>query len=550
MKNSELKEIIFACTHGAPELRRRKAAEAKLRLGQDVARLRDKAAAQCEEFRRRLEAWTSSAVSGTPRPLTIEQDRRDARLVNLIAWVLTVTELALTFWLAVVFGIPPLFLLLLAVVAIFALKAGLLAVWRNDAQPQETRLRLRNFVIIPSLVVTMLSAAALVFARGVGGAAVLLLLPLLNLALCALSLGCLGLAAGLFALGYLLLWSHYAERRFNAVEREAVENLRVLRQVEKIEEELKAERTGPPAPPAAPAAGSTSSLQEQAARVGAPLFEKDRSAIKKATSLLPLALFIALLSGGCSLPGGATGAAAAGDPATATVTPARGAAGQETAAQETAMEVWLDWSLSTEAGAYREAVKALIAGLPEVAARHRVVRFAAYQFAGSGWNATELLRLDLPVPEQAETSETGAIFGRNAQREQAERRYAAQLREKLAEVTEAKLLPGEVGEPRCTDLQGALSRIAQVRRPLRRIVVLLTDGQDTCSRRLRPVSLASANAAVVVMLLPEHSRREAQPLAHESWEETRAKLAQALPGAAIIPHFADPLGAVNDALAK
>jgi hypothetical protein len=550
MKTKELNKIIFACTNGAPELRRRSVAEAKLRLGQDVARLRDKAAAQCEEFRRRLEAWTSSAVSGTPRPLTIEQDRRDARLVNLIAWVLTATELALTFWLAVVFGIPPVFLLLLAVVAIFALKAGLLAVWRNDAQPQETRRRLRNFVIVPSLVVTMLSAAALIFARGVGGAFVLLLLPLLNLALCALSLGCLGLAAGLFALGYLLLWSHYAERQFNAVEREAVETLRVLRQVEKIEEELKAERTGPPAPPASPGAGSADSLQEQAARVTAPLFEKDRAAvksgIKKATPLLPLALVVALLTAGCSSPR-ATAGAAGGEAAGGAL-----AAAPSASAQGTAMEVWLDWSLSTEAGAYRDAVRALVAALPEVAARHRVARLTAYRFGDSGWNATELLRLDLPAPGQSEVGEAGAIFGsvRNAQQDQAGRQYAAQLREKVAGVTEAKLLPGDVSEPKCTDLQGALSRIAQGRGAQRRLVVMLTDGQDTCSRRLRPVSLAAANAAVVVILLPEHSRREAQPLAHESWEETRAKLAQALPGAAIVPHFADPTGAINEALAK
>lgn len=549
MKTKELKKIMFTCNNGSPELRLNRAAESKLRLSQEITRLRDKAAGQCGEFGQRLEAWTSTHVNSTRRPLTIEQDRRDARLINAIAWVLTVTELALTFFMASVFGIPPLFLLLLAIVAIFALKAGLLAIWRNEMLPQETKRRLRNVVIIPSLIVTVLSAAVLIFARGVGGVLALLLLPFLNLALCALSLGCLGLAAGLFALGYLLLWSHYSEQRFNAVEREAIETLRVLRQVGKIEEELK---TGRPGLSTSTALVSPNSLQAQTSQVGSPLSTQSKAIVRNGSSLLPLILLIAFHSAGCSLmSNGATASLTGSVPAPTSATREQSLSAAKTE-PNTELEIWLDWSLSTEATAYREAVKALIAALLEVTAQHRVVRITAYQFGNNGWNASEILSLELPVPQQSEASEAAALFGqvRKEQEQQAQQQQSGQLREKLAGITESKLLPGQIKEPDCTDLQGVFGRIAENRRPQRRLVILLTDGHDTCSRQLRPVSLSSANAAVVVVLLPEYSRKKNQSLSYQTWEQTRAKLMQALPGAVVIPHFADPVSAISETLAK
>src|SRR5207237_6044765 len=102
------------------------------------------------------------------RPVGIEQDLRDARVINLIAVFLTLTELVLTVVVSLVFAVSAPFLLLVALVSIFALKVGLLALWRNPQQPQQTRQRLRRYIIAPSLVVTMLALGALVFARTAG----------------------------------------------------------------------------------------------------------------------------------------------------------------------------------------------------------------------------------------------------------------------------------------------------------------------------------------------------------------------------------------------
>ena len=87
-------------------------------------------------------------------------------------------------------------------------------------------------------------------------------------------------------------------------------------------------------------------------------------------------------------------------------------------------------------------------------------------------------------------------------------------------------------------------------RPQRRLVFLISDLDDSCSRRLQTVSLASANAALVAMVLPEAPSAKLMQSADDLWRQRRDELLQAAPGAVAIPFFGDPAVAANEALAK
>ncbi len=552
MPKRKLKQIEFNITNGSPQTRLRKAEEALPMLQQEMVRLDDKAQTLREEHKGSLEAWTSRPINGSPRPVARQEDMREIRLADAGALVLTVTELALAFFIAIVFMVNPILLLLLAIVAIFALKAGLLTILRNDDQPQETRRLLRQWVIKPSLAITMLAIAVLVFAR-INGELALLLLPLINLALCFLSLGCLGLAAGFFALAYLLRWSRHAERHYNAVEREAMETLRVLRRAEQMLAELKSASSPNPDlttsdPPVA--------LQRQ------PVGSSASGAgwgkvVRRGGSFLTLLLLVAL-GGGCTLsdklvPTPATQGAAT-SPSTPQpslpASPPSPQSGQTRSKQDVLMEIWLDWSLSASANAYRESAEALINALPELAAQYQVVHLTAHQFSDDGWNAPEILSLDLPAADNGKADEAVALFGnvRKEQEQRAARQHVELLRGKLRNLRPEALLPNQPMEPRCTDICGVLRRLAEDSRAQRKLVFLLTDGHNTCAKQLQQVSLT--RTAMVVVLMTEEGRANSRRPSNEGWERRRNELAQAVPTVVIVPHFGDLPSAADQAMAK
>lgn len=308
MQTKQLKQITFNVANGSPKSREGYADEAIPALRQDLVRLRDKAAGQCSEYKSAREAWMSQPLLGATRPVAIEQDLRHARLVNSVASVLTAAELVLTFFLSLIFLLNPFFALMLAIVALAALKAGLLATWGDETQPQLTRRRLRRWVIVPSLIVTLVSVVVLIFTRGVFGWLSLLLLPFINWWLCALSIGLLGLSAGLYSLGFLLSWSRHAEKRFDALEREAVATRRVLQQVERVAEELRAARRTS-AMPAATASPDILHRQPALTTVPRNAGQKRIHGVGGVGGSMSLLLLIgALGGGGCRLPTDSTSA--------------------------------------------------------------------------------------------------------------------------------------------------------------------------------------------------------------------------------------------------
>ncbi len=554
MQTKQLKQIESNITQGSVSSRLRAAEEAIPDLRQDLKRLSETARAKCTEYTATFEAWTSRAVNGVMRPLAIERDVRDARLANVVAWGLTGTELALSVFLALMFLVNPVFVVLLALVGIFSMKSALLMIWRDDAQPQRTRSRLLWWVLAPSLAVTLLSLTVLLFTRGVMGWLALLLLPFLNLALFALSLGVMCLAAGLFALGYLLSWSRHAEQKFNALEREAVETRRVLQKAEQVVAELRGRGIG-----------GSSAVQEQwpttldvSQEVSTQIVPVRQSQSEQASPKRRTGgngfwaagvMLAALWGGGCDSIGaspssqsgqsGQSGAVESVKP-----TPSTNAADSAT------LELWLDWSLSAESQPYDEAVRGFIAALPELVKRHELGRVTALQFTNRAWSAPTVFDLSLPVPNTAiAQSESGVLFGKisEEQRTQAGERYRAELANVLATITPEKLLPAGVAEPPCTDIQGVFERAAVSGRTQRRLVFVVTDGEENCSRQLRPVDLAQSNAGIVVVLLPEKQTAGKQTRPDEQWRVRRDALAQIAPGVVVIPHFGDWIAAAAQA---
>lgn len=552
MQKRELKQIAFNVSHGGRESRLRYAEEAVPALGQEMIRLQDAAQSYCREYTATWEAWTSRIANGLLRPLAIEQDVRVARLVRGVAWGLTLTELALSVFLAFFFLVNPIFVVLLALTAIFSLKAGLLALWGNEAQPQWTRRRLLRWVLSPSLAVTLLSVAVLLFTRGVMGWLALLLLPFLNAALFTLSLGILGLAAGLFSLGFLLLWSLHAERRFNALEREAVETRRVLQRAQQVCAQLRPRSNGDGHGNGVPLWGPDQVSLGDAARIisiqpGREETDSRREGVHRRRTgggsfLASMLFLLAIGMSGCNATASSQAANQVAENAPATA--------QETPGDAMRMEIWLDWSLSADTGPYREAVGAVLAVLPALAERHRIAGLSAFQFGDKGWSAQKIVGLELPLPPNTRKNEPDALYGQIGleQTAQAEAKYRARLQEKLAPLRTEELLPVGAVEPSCTDIQGVLERIAASDHPQRKLVFLLTDGAENCAHQLRPVTLDQAQTALIIVLLPESQnvRRGSRP--DESWRSRRDSLLQSVPEAIVIPHFGDPLMAANTAL--
>ena len=535
MTNKERKQIIFDSTCGTPELRRQKIQEALPSLQRDLERLRHDGAQQCEEYKRHLQAWLCQRVSGVTKPRAILSDLRLARMAKGVAYLLTAGELVLAFFLGILFGTNPGFLLLLAIVAVVAPKS-LLLIWHNEAQPQLTKKRLKNYVLIPSLLTVIVAINLLFLARSVMGALALLLLPFFSGAFYLLALGAIGLSSGLFAMAFLLSWSKHAEKKFKVTEQEAMATERARRQVQEIEKELQAEDAREQA--ISPASRATLPAAQHEYGLVVPLPKKGNSKVN--SSLFSLFLLGALWYGGCDLHPEKSGAT--------TVT---FAAVSPEEVPSTNLEVYVDWSLSTASQPLSQAAQAIVVALPAIAEKHHVNRLTIHQFGQSGWNAVEITRLDLPDVAIGEESEAVKIFGqmKEAQLQQAQAQYHTKLQAALQPLNPALFLPpADFPEPPCTDLAGLFRRLASVRRANRTINIVVTDGHNTCQPELPQIKEISA--ATVVVLLPEQERKAEPTPADVQFNLRQEAITQALPSAVIAPYFGDINVAVEKACAN
>lgn len=234
MHPRKMKKLIRTYANGSPDMRLAAAKDAVVILEQDRARLADSLEHQRQEYTRTREAWESRRILRTLRPQAIQEDVYDGQFYNAVGWLLALAEIVMFWVLAASLGVSPLFSVILATVLTWGLKATLLAIWRDLAQPLETKRRLQKLILTPSLILLLLAGGVLTFARMASGALALALLAGINIAMFVLSISCLGLASGLFACSYLLLWSRRAERKYETSEQELAITMRECRVVAEI----------------------------------------------------------------------------------------------------------------------------------------------------------------------------------------------------------------------------------------------------------------------------------------------------------------------------
>ena len=155
------------------------------------------------------------------------------------------------------------------------------------------------------------------------------------------------------------------------------------------------------------------------------------------------------------------------------------------------------------------------------------------------------LLVDFPALEKAQRTEGALLFTgmQTAQQAAALTAYRQAVREQLAGITATTFLPpSDTPEPRCTDVQGALRRIAESGSGRATLAILATDFAETCAARLTPVT---ADTALVVVLLPVRTAEAEAVAGHDQFAERRAEIERIYPGAVVIPHFGELLPAVK-----
>ena len=560
MNSKQLNRISFDVKCGMPQLRLQAVAEAKPQLKQEMNRLTEDARHQRVEHKSWCEAWLSRQLVGDARPLALPQDVRDARLATVMGWLLTFVHLGLDVAMAVVMLINPLFLIGVSLVLIFGVKSVLLLLLDDRLRPQRTKQRLQRFVLWPSLVLVLLSAGVLASGRTALGALALWLAGALNLALCGLGIGSMGLATGLFCMAYLYNRSKYAERRYRTTEREAVETLRVLQLVERVERELQSSAVlaavqALPTQPTAMTQPVVMPQRQPAAQPSQPLvwLPLDDSRVQRAQqssrngrngfhgNALPFVLPL-LLAGALSLSGCDTGKG--------TEPVAQAQTFEAAAASSPAVAVYVDWSMSESDEAFAQGAQALVQALTNLVLMLRASEITVNQFGADGWEAPQVAAIALPAWQAVEGSEADLFYGQiGAAKEQAaladyQQRVAAQLKP----LTAATLLPGaDAREPRCTDVQGVLRRIAETNAETRGLAILLSDLHESCAQALTPVAVGPQAPVLVVMLLPERKADAGATATHELYAQRRAEIARIYPGAVVVPHFGNVAQAVQKA---
>jgi len=117
-----------------------------------------------------------------------------------------------------------------------------------------------------------------------------------------------------------------------------------------------------------------------------------------------------------------------------------------------------------------------------------------------------------------------------AAREERRQAHRRRIRRALKALTPKAVTLG--GETPCTDLQGALRRVAFYGPPT--LGVLVTDGLESCSGGLRPVPEPPRGNALAVIVVPAGTGRG--DTAHES---ILGALRLAVPWAVVLPSYAD-----------
>jgi hypothetical protein len=160
--------------------------------------------------------------------------------------------------------------------------------------------------------------------------------------------------------------------------------------------------------------------------------------------------------------------------------------------------------------------------------------------------------LTLPKPQPVNRGgEAGELFSnvkkalvKQAEAEAAEvegkarQEYQTQVAQSLASVTETVLLPStDMPEPSCSDVNGVLHRITATTSAKPRLVLLITDGHESCVPTLQSIQPPKGPITVVTILIPEKVvGKKHKVRSYDQFETRSAALVQAAPWADVHPY--------------
>src|SRR5205809_5004940 len=467
------------------------------------------------------------------------------KIVQSAGWIAILFECALGAWLALRIGIAWWTGVVLALLLGVILHGALTFLFRRSGQPRETYATLKKWLLWPAFILTLVSILAVLAVRVLTGWLLLALLPFLGLSLWSATIGLLLLGAALLVASDVYEWSRRDAREYAAIDYEQHKSENVRREFEEDLRELEKIETQQAQLPVSHANASSS--------------PNGNNAVALARTL-PLLLLAACLTWttACTTGKGDVQSPPSqpGDPTANSNAPQSNGG--------TYFDIYVDASQSPSTTALRDVIRRLIDSLPRIVERWNVRRLTGFLFAQDGWNVEEKVHVDLPelrLPkvtnydagefkgfrnvEEAQEQQTASDA--NVADTQARTTYRGEIHRLLATITEDALMPPPKSElekgPPCTDVNGVLGRVGNSK-SLPRIVLVISDGHETCQPTLNQIPDATENI-LVFALLPEGNKP-----GQRDFDLRKAQIAKAAPWIQVVPYFNDLDTAISEAKAK
>lgn len=516
MNTRNIKKYKRRVRYGLPELRMQKVVELKPEILYDACRLEERLRQLRYEANNFRSARTSQPIDKNARPVAISQDTSYGLMCRIGAIIAILVELAVSYLVARSSFAKLAMLCLMGLLLPFIIERILLVRWRNDHNPSETIDKL-SFGLIPALLMLATAIAVLAAARIATGELAIWLKDLTSFALVILTIGCIIGSAMLLALARVYLTSKRYETEYTSLEQEYLRTVRFGSHLGEIEREIR-----------------TSSS----------------TVLSRAIPLLLLFVMMASFSG-CNNHNLSASVLTDTNNRVKDDAPT-------TAHHPLRINVYLDWTKSADDAAFKSAIESFVTQLPDVIEQTHAENIAIYHFGDDGWTCEQVFEAKFPALISARAAEndfgeSAAIFDnvRDAQviRERDEVNKANQviqnqnrerIEQELAKLSSSMLLPPSyLSEPRCSDINGLLGRIAASPTSSKELNFVISDAGETCSENLQ-FNDSDKTFAVVFVLLPEQTdQRKDAARADEQFMMRRAKIAELLPSAVVQPPFSN-----------
>lgn len=131
--------------------------------------------------------------------------------------------------------------------------------------------------------------------------------------------------------------------------------------------------------------------------------------------------------------------------------------------------------------------------------------------------------------------------------------HVGKMNQALSGLTEEKLMPSNMTEPKCSDINGFLGFLKDLSGERRRVAYLFTDGEESCSDGIKPIAIPNDLTLVVVLLplRPQEAKESGDMHGLDNgFQERLERIRKTLPDAIVVPYNADLYKVVLDAEKK